>query len=765
MILQTEEVKMERELFHSVLTEPKSNHLKLPLSALIGFILAATTLFGKISPFAAAFLSSLNGGCCFAAFAGSALGFLACGNFMNAIPSLASMVAIGALRFFLGKSYSRLIHLGTSALTAASVFLTNAVMAKQPTDIFIALGFGLVSGVSSYSLIQLYRIVGQERSIILLKPGNMAAVGAVFAFGIAALTSFQFGIFNVGIVTAVVFILAFGSRYRFSGAAVCGIIAAFGIALSDVDLASSGLILCTGGIVGALFTRFGKLTQAAGFILASAVSVSILGANVHTLGTMVGSLTGCVLFMALPVQNLVRRFQQKPAAKMGAEAAEIFGQRLVSMGDALGEMKTAVEKTAEVLDKQNVRDISWVYTAACDKICVRCHSNMKCWGEDYNDTVRQMSKLMEKLRKGQRIDKDDFTGTIGNICSRTSRFAAAINDKYHEFTAMNQSGRKISEMRNILTAQLDATEKLLRCTAGEFDGETVYDRRSGAKVEDILTVCGLDEPKAMVMITEGSMRIEAYGRGRLEVTAEELCDSVINGLQREFDLPDIVYQGNGRVRITMFESALYTVEAECFQLSLTGEKSCGDYFESFSDGKGYSYYILSDGMGSGARARIDSAFACGMLLKLLRAGVDMEAAVEILNTSLLVKSTDESFATLDICRVDLYSGRVDLFKAGAAATYIKCGRRIVKAGGRGMPVGIDYLPKMERQSFTIGENDMVIMTSDGAELSESWLEHELEKESSRDMKALAGKIAETARLNNGKDREDDISVAVIKLCK
>ena len=82
-----------------------------------------------------------------------------------------------------------------------------------------------------------------------------------------------------------------------------------------------------------------------------------------------------------------------------------------------------------------------------------------------------------------------------------------------------------------------------------------------------------------------------------------------------------------------------------------------------------------------------------------------------------------------------------------------------------MPVGIDYLPKMERQSFTIGENDMVIMTSDGAELSESWLEHELEKESSRDMKALAGKIAETARLNNGKDREDDISVAVIKLCK
>ena len=268
----------------------------------------------------------------------------------------------------------------------------------------------------------------------------------------------------------------------------------------------------------------------------------------------------------------------------------------------------------------------------------------------------------------------------------------------------------------------------------------------------------------MVVIRDGSMSIEAYGKGKLTATAEEFCDSVINSLQREFDLPDIIPQDNGRVRITMFESALYSVETECCQLSLSKEKSCGDYFESFSDGKGYSYCILSDGMGSGARARIDSAFACGMLLKLLRAGIDMEAAVEILNTSLLVKSTDESFATLDICRVDLYSGRVDLFKAGAAATYIKCGRKIVKAGGRGMPVGIDYFPKMERQSFTIGENDMVIMTSDGAELSESWLEHELGKEND-DLKALSCKIAETARLNSGKDREDDISVVLIKLCK
>lgn len=756
---------MERELFHSVLTEPKRSYFKLPAAAIIGFVLAATSLFGKISPFAAAFLSSMSGGGVFAAFTGSAVGFVICGDFMDAIPSLASMIAIGALRVFLGKSYSKFIHIGTSAMTAASVFLTNIVTARQPSDVFIALGFALVSGASSYSLIQLYKLIEQERSIISLKPANMAAVGAVFAFGIAALTSFEFSVFNVGIVSATVITLAFGNRYKYSGAAVCGIIAAFGIALANTSYTASGLIICLGGVVGALFTRFGKLTQAAGFVFAAAISVTVLGANEYTLSTMAGVFTGSVIFMAFPVQRFVRKFQQKPVVQKGADVSEVFSERLISAGDALEEMRLAVDKTAEVLDKKNVRDISWVYTSACDKICVRCHSNMKCWGDDYNGAVKQMERLMDKLKKGGQVIPDDFSGTIGNLCSRTERFAAALNDKYREFVSMNQSNRKVAEMRSVLTAQLEATEKLLKKTAEEFQSDVVYDRKSAARVEDIMTVCGLENTKAMVLISDGNMNIEAYGNGKLTCSSEEFCDSVISALQREFDLPDIIPHGNNRVRITMFERALYTTEAECCQLSLSKEKSCGDYFESFNDGKGYSYMILSDGMGSGARARIDSAFACGMLLKLLRSGIDMEAAIGILNTSLLVKSTDESFATLDICKIDLYSGRVDLYKAGGAATYIKCGHKIVKAIGRGMPIGIDYLPKMERQSFTIGENDMVIMTSDGADLSESWLEHELEKESSTDLKALASKIADTARLSTGKDREDDISVIAVRLSK
>ena len=243
-------------------------------------------------------------------------------------------------------------------------------------------------------------------------------------------------------------------------------------------------------------------------------------------------------------------------------------------------------------------------------------------------------------------------------------------------------------------------------------------------------------------------------------------DLLSAALRREFDLPEIIH-ANGEFMMTMFERAAFTIEYGVYQVSRQKEKNCGDYYDSFTDKKGFAYIVLSDGMGSGGRARIDSAFACNMLIKLLRAGVNINAAIEIINNSLLVKSADESFATLDVCRIDLYSGNVELYKAGSAPSYISCNRRVVKANSKGLPVGINHRPVYERQTFTIGNRDLIIMASDGAELSERWLEQELRKNEwgKEDMNGFAETIATAAKYSSDKEREDDISVIAVKLIR
>jgi stage II sporulation protein E len=321
-------------------------------------------------------------------------------------------------------------------------------------------------------------------------------------------------------------------------------------------------------------------------------------------------------------------------------------------------------------------------------------------------------------------------------------------------------------MRTILLSQISATQTMMVKMSGEFASLSDFDRHLAAITEKVLADYGITEAKAAVNIADDRAEVEAYGKGRLTCDAERLCDLLSATLRREFDLPEITHAG-GEFRLTMFERAAYSLEYGVYQVSRGKEKNCGDYFDSFIDKKGFAYIILSDGMGSGGRARIDSAFACGMLIKLLRAGVDMSAAIEIINNSLLVKSADESFATLDVCRIDLYSGNVELFKAGSAPTYISCNKRVVKASGKGLPVGINHRPVYERQSFTIGVSDLIIMASDGAELSEVWLENELDKNEwgKEDMNSFAETIATSAKFAAGKEREDDISVIAVKLVK
>ncbi len=74
-------------------------------------------------------------------------------------------------------------------------------------------------------------------------------------------------------------------------------------------------------------------------------------------------------------------------------------------------------------------------------------------------------------------------------------------------------------------------------------------------------------------------------------------------------------------------------------------------------------------MGSGGRAAVDGAMASGLISRLLQAGFRSDSALRMVNSALMVKSGDESIATVDIACLDLFSGHLDSLKAGAALPF------------------------------------------------------------------------------------------------
>ncbi len=174
--------------------------------------------------------------------------------------------------------------------------------------------------------------------------------------------------------------------------------------------------------------------------------------------------------------------------------------------------------------------------------------------------------------------------------------------------------------------------------------------------------------------------------------------------------------------VTFAERPNYTFEIGCAQHSAEG-KLCGDTIKLVNDGKGHSILIISDGMGRGGRAALDGAMGAGLLSRLLSAGFGFDSALKVVNSALLVKSNEESLATIDCASVDLFTGRVDLYKAGAPATFIVKGNSVTKCELSSMPAGILRGIEFAKRTAVLSRGNLIVMTSDGiTEAGGEWLQ-------------------------------------------
>lgn len=758
-VVKRKEFKMKKG------TVIKNSYGKLVLIILIEWLLASSTIMGRISPLCISFIGGLSGISAAAAFLGASVKLIISGSFIDIVPYIIIMGVITAIRFIMGRNKGTAVAVSSAVLCGSAYFLASVITINQSSELLLDFFLAVVCAIACYGYNIISQNAGKGYELMSSNPVKKLPIAVLAVFLIASLSSLNLGIFNFGIILSAAAVLIAAYKNRFGGAGIVGIICALGLSIAIENNHYAGILLAAGGITAAVMTPKGRIPLTASMIFTASVLGAIFGMDKDMLSFIANIIVGSVVFMTLPLNKIREKMNRKSFAGRNEEnTAGVFAGKLELVGETIGELKYAVEKTAEALEDEKGRDISEIYNSSCDRVCKNCRYNIKCWGDEYNDSVRTMNKLVQALKRGESISPESFTGNLSERCPRKQQLCESIVKKYEDFSYIGQMNRRLKEKRGILIKQLDNTEKLFGAIAQDFEQSAVNDKMASAKAERLLERCGIDEPKAAVKLSGGLMSLEAYGKGEFSCSAEELGDMLIQTFQREFDLPLILSFGN-KVRITAYERAEYGIKsAEC-QLSRKNDAANGDCITCFVDGKGYYYSILSDGMGSGTRAKIDSAFVCGLLTKLLECGIEAETAIELLNTSLLVKSSDESFATLDLCRVDLYTGNTTIYKAGGADSYIKSGNNVTKIKGKGLPIGVCESLSLSAHTFIAGENDVIIMTSDGAELSEQWLEQAFSRDSGKNMDELVKTVASAARFNAEKGREDDISVVAIQLKK
>ncbi|MBE6661839.1 MAG: hypothetical protein E7606_01005 [Ruminococcaceae bacterium] len=217
---------------------------------------------------------------------------------------------------------------------------------------------------------------------------------------------------------------------------------------------------------------------------------------------------------------------------------------------------------------------------------------------------------------------------------------------------------------------------------------------------------------------------------------------------------------------------LYAESAPCFDARMgAAQASCegvsGDTVSVFEDvAGGYSYALISDGMGTGKEAARISGVSADFLRLLLSVGVERESALRMLNGFLsLGRSSGESecSTTVDLMCLDRISGRASFLKSGASPTYVKRGTNIFKMAGATLPVGILSLVDAKQIEFETRDGDLIVQSSDGVTEGESeclWLLEYLNATDETDPERMAEYIKDAALAHGGRD---DVSVIVTKI--
>ena len=428
---------------------------------------------------------------------------------------------------------------------------------------------------------------------------------------------------------------------------------------------------------------------------------------------------------------------------------------------AMEEVAANVEEVARRLSRHGAADLASLYRECAVSVCAACPMRGVCWELKQEDTLAGLERLTPLLQDKGEVTAADLQG-LPIACRRGDLLARHLTQGYARTVAREEAWCRLDEIRQAVERQFSGTGALLSGLSRRLQDPHAVDMEVSRRVTEVCEDYGL-------AVEEALATRDAHGRLTVHLLTQEE-DLPEGNWHRRMEracgcalTPPAVAGWGERLRVTLTEPPRYEVEWGVAQHICTGETLCGDTVQT-EPLSGGAMAVLSDGMGCGGHAAVDSAMAAGIASRLWQAEFAPDAILQTVNAALLVKSREESLATLDVAVVDTHSGRLDLYKAGAAASLLRCGGRVSRLDNAGLPLGILPDVRFAHSHDRLTAGDILLMVSDGALSGGMAAVEELlaahPEEAS--MQTLVQAVVDAAVAAEG-DHPDDVTAVALRL--
>lgn len=731
--------------------------------AVVGFFMARTEFWGSMAPLGAALSAGVPIRYLVTSAAGAVMGYIMPGQELSALRYTAALLAIVAIRFIISGIKGVGKNSLWSAITAATVVM-GVGFASSSADFLrygaISLAEGAIAGCGAYFISRAFSIDwGSTGTSIEQTASLLISVSLV----LTSLYQLTFDGISAGHIVVFLLIMLAAKYGRTGVAAICGAASAVSVCISGGS-ASSALAFCFASLAAGVFSGFGKAAIAGAPTAVAALWSLVTYGSKASLIMLAESAVAGIIFIIIPktatatLGTLIAPPTVTPDTK---GLRRTLTMRLGFAASALHGVSETVEDVARCLSVTQKPNFATVLHNIESDVCKGCSFHVFCWEKQRTTTVDAVLGMSDAMRKCRPISLAEVPEEFTERCLRLERFEDSLSKHYSEFLSSIAAEKRVGEMRGVVADQMDGIADMLSELSEEFRTAQTYDIELAGRVAAGLKALDLRADECSCVVDKyGRLTVEIrllqtpelpLNRSRILSRLEEICD-------RDFEPPEINRCGH-TYYITATEKAVLSVDCSFIQFNQGKNQHCGDTCRYFFDGRGRLIVIVSDGMGSGGRAAVDSAMTAGLAERLIKAGFGFDCTLRIVNSAMLFKSTDESLATLDISCIDLYNGKTELFKAGAAPTIIRRNGRTGRAECKSLPAGILHDVGFDKATVTLQEDDILLMMSDGVcSDGTDWICAEVEAFKDGGAKQLSERIATSARRRRQDGHDDDITV-------
>lgn len=729
-----------------------------------GFLLHNACILADIRPFGIAAVACVPDDCeIWAAFGASLSALLFC-DVLGALKYISAIVLITLLRIIAQARFEKensAVFPMLSAAVSLCVCCVAVELAKGITaaGVILSICEGVLGGAGAFLLRNLI-LFAQNGTVRVLNRKNRILVLLACGVGILSVMPFRpFG-FPVASSLAGLTVLVAARCGKETGGCLAGVCCGCMAGLSD-DGGYTVISCCLGGLLSGLCMPASRFAGVLAYIISCMLTMLANGvAGNPVLYFLAAALAGLV-FMLLPdrvLKKIKDRAGYSDTQQLADEMRHAFNKQLQQAENAVNSFaQTAAEVNERIshVKAPKEEEICHYVRSVC---CSDCPRRGLCWDHSLAGLRPVFLQARQRLIKDGQLTPVTLPDRLTAACRKPEELLHSFNEAYARFLQRNAQNKEILAVKKLASTQLRTAAGVLGDLRNAPDTAPAPQLRNS--VQQLLKNADISVAD---IYAEYDSQKRIFIHIQFNAIPSRSCLQVIEGL-----LSDKLRQPFARavrcdekgLRYCFYEQPAFTVACESLQSIAGREQICGDSVACLRDAKGRYIAILSDGMGTGERAALDSLMATGLAQTLLKAHLSVECTARLVNAALLLRSRQETVATLDVAVIDLYTGKVQIYKAGASFSVLLSAEKEAVLEQQSLPLGILDEAETVCCEFTMQDGDTLFLLSDGAGSVQPEFFRTLH---TQDLQQAAQSIMEEALRCAAQGRADDITCLALRL--